>query len=390
MTEKIFPFSQLDQADLVIDAIYEGGVSGNAGDDPISKVMGCGNQGGFRYTGSVEKPRLCVLYSELTHSDWPDELNPELGQFIYYGDNRKPGHQLHETRKKGNLILKNAFDQLHEGDRQSIPPFFIFTKVGDAGRSVCFRGLAVPGSLRISQTDDLVAIWKSVDGKRFQNYKAIFTILDEPVISKDWVRSLQTDQPDHSLAPNSFLKWCQGGVYQPLIATPSVTYRTKEQQLPKTVTEMACIHWIKKYFSEHKDGEYAFEKCAAAIAQMMDKNIISCDNTRPWRDGGRDATGIYRIGLHSTYTDVEFSLEAKCYDINNGCGVDTTSRLISRLRHRQFGIFITTSYVSLQAYKEIIEDGHPVLVLAATDIAQLLVAKGLGEPDALHKWLGQF
>ena len=37
MSAKIFKFNELENADLVIDAIYEGGSSGNAGDDPISK-----------------------------------------------------------------------------------------------------------------------------------------------------------------------------------------------------------------------------------------------------------------------------------------------------------------------------------------------------------------
>ena len=147
---------------------------------------------------------------------------------------------------------------------------------------------------------------------------------------------------------------------------------------------------MKDYFSQHSEREYAFEKCASALIQLMDKNIISCDNTRPWRDGGRDATGIYRIGLPSTYTDVDFSMEAKCYALDNECGVKETSRLIARLRHRQFGIFVTTSYVSIQAYKEIIEDGHPVLIVSARDIAQLLISKGYAEETVLARWLQQF
>ena len=32
---KIFSFKELAGADLVVDAIYESGASGNAGDDPI-------------------------------------------------------------------------------------------------------------------------------------------------------------------------------------------------------------------------------------------------------------------------------------------------------------------------------------------------------------------
>ncbi len=389
MVNKVYKFHELENADLLIDAIYEGGISGNAGDDPISKLMGCGNQGGFRQKGSLSNLKYCVLYSEMSNSDWPDELNSERGQFVYFGDNKKPGHELHDTSKKGNLILKNIFYDLHSNNRKNISPFFVFTKFGGAGRSVIFRGLAVPGSLNISHTDDLVAIWKSVNGNRFQNYRAIFTILNESKIKRDWIVALQNDEPMQG-APESYLKWLKTGKYQALIAPPTVTYRTPQQQLPQSLEEKKYVEAIKQYFANHKDGEYAFEKCASSIAQLMDSNIISCDNTRSWRDGGRDAIGIYRIGTKQAYTDVEFALEAKCYKLSSSCGVKETSRLISRLRHRQFGIFVTTSFVALQAYQEIVEDGHPLLILSATDIAKILLSKGIANEAMLNIWLQQF
>ena len=65
------------------------------------------------------------------------------------------------------------------------------------------------------------------------------------------------------------------------------------------------------------------------------------------------------------------------------------SRLISRLRHRQFGILVTTSYVDIQAYREIKEDRHPIIVLAATDIAELLRNNGYTDPDSVQAWLEQ-
>ena len=63
------------------------------------------------------------------------------------------------------------------------------------------------------------------------------------------------------------------------------------------------------------------------------------------------------------------------------------SRLISRLRHRQFGVLVTTSCVDLQAYKEIKEDQHPIVIIAARDMAELLRESGLGTADAVRRWL---
>jgi hypothetical protein len=379
-------FADLTTADLIVDATYRGGNKGDAGDDPISKLLGCGNQGGFRAVSSRSSPgyALVCLYSSLADRDWPDYLDTQAGTFTYYGDNKRPGHRLEDTPRGGNRLLSESFASLHAVPhrRQTVPPFFIFTK-GERGRDVVFRGLAVPGAKGLSPTDDLVAVWKSSGGERFQNYKAIFTILDEAVLSRAWVNDLRAGNPLSSNCPAAWRKWVTTGVYLPLQAPPVVEYRTKEEQLPAKGQE-ALVQCIFDYF---KDDPYAFEHCAAELACLVDSNIAGYDLTRPWVDGGRDAVGKYRIGLKGNDITVDFALEAKCYELHSGVGVKETSRLISRLRYRQFGIFVTTSYVSLQAYKEIKEDGHPVLIISSGDIARLLVNKGYGTPQDVLQWL---
>jgi len=58
-------FGQLAGADLVLDRIYRGGAVGGTGDDPLSKLLRVGNQGGFRPAGSPKKDsvKLAVLYT---------------------------------------------------------------------------------------------------------------------------------------------------------------------------------------------------------------------------------------------------------------------------------------------------------------------------------------
>jgi hypothetical protein len=82
---------------------------------------------------------------------------------------------------------------------------------------------------------------------------------------------------------------------------------------------------------------------------------------------------------------VEFALGAKCYAPGNSVGVRETSRLISRLRHRQFGVLVTPSHVDAQAYREIRDDGHPVVILAGRDVVELLKRSGLDTPEALRR-----
>lgn len=115
--------------------------------------------------------------------------------------------------------------------------------------------------------------------------------------------------------------------------------------------------------------------------------MISYDLTRPWADGGRDAMGEYRIGWDENSINVEFALEAKCYSMGHAVGVRETSRLISRLRYRQFGVLVTTSYVHRQAYQEIKEDRHPVIVISARDIVRILKQAGYGAEETVQQWL---
>jgi hypothetical protein len=390
MPQQIFEFADLEAADLVIDATYRGGKKGDAGDDPISKLLRCGNQGGFRAAGVNRKSRfaLVCLYSSLADLDWPDSLDVRSGQFVYYGDNKSPGHSLHETPRSGNKLLRDCFSALHADPPllDHIPPFFVFTK-GGSGRDVVFRGLAVPGAEGMGPTEDLVAVWKSVKQQRFQNYRAVFTILDEPVIRRAWIAALHRGEPVTDHCPSVWAKWLNTRVYLPLKSEPVIEYRTKDEQLPSEHL-LPLVHEVYSYF---KDDPFEFERCAVELFRLMDRNIGTCDLTRRWMDGGRDAVGQYKIGPPGCGISVDFALEAKCYDMSTGVGVRDTSRLISRLRYRQFGVFVTTSYVSLHAYKEIIEDGHPILVVSSGDITRILLDAGYATPKDVRAWLsGRF
>jgi hypothetical protein len=382
-TSNRIPFSELYNADLIVDAIYEGGTSGNASDEVISKLLSVQNSSGFRFLGSTINFDLkyCVLFTTLQDLNWPDKIDYENGQFIYYGDNKSPG-EIHETPKKGNVVLRESYKFLHQEIRTKIPPFFIFSKSGE-GRDVQFKGLAVPGYPGISQTDDLLAIWKHSPEGRFQNYKAIFTILDIPIISRKWIEDLKNGNNSMVNAPEVYKQWINTGRAKPLKAEPTKKIRSKEEQIPFQKADLELINTIYDYYS----NPYEFEKCAIEIARLMDSNIIECDRTRPWVDGGRDATGKYRIGSSDNGIDVEFALEAKRYKLDASVGVKEVSRLISRLRYRQFGIFVTTSYIHRQAYQEIIEDRHPVLIISAIDIVKILKEKGINSKAKLKTWL---
>ncbi|MFT3987958.1 restriction endonuclease [Aestuariivirga sp.] len=383
---KIIRVDQLQTADLHVDACYQGRRFGNAGDDPLPKLMRVDSQGGFRYRGKVRgKLEILVLTTSMNDSDWPDALDPETGIFTYYGDNKKPGRDLHDTGRDGNLILKTIFEDSRSGaeGRRNVPPVFLFSSVGVA-RDVRFLGLAVPGASDLDASEELVAIWRTVKGQRFQNYRARFTVLDEARMSRSWIDSIIAGAPDHSLAPEAWKNWRRTGRRKPLRAARTLEYRSRAEQLPKDLEGQAMIEAIRTHF---KGRPHAFEHCAAGLARLMIPDIAGMDVTRPSRDGGRDAVGLLRVGSGPSSILVDFALEAKCYTPPTAVGVKDMSRLISRLRHRQFGVIVTTSCVDLQAYKEIKEDQHPILVIAAQDIVELLRRNGPGSLETVQKWL---
>ena len=173
--QRRIPFEQVRKSDLHLDAIYVAGRTGNIGDEPLSKMLPVGNAGGFRVSGKAPQPNLVVLFTSGEEGEWPDAIDPFTGLVRYFGDNRHPGKELHETKNKGNEILRRAFELRHSSsqDRKNAPIFLLFEKSNE-GYDVIFRGLVVPGADYLSSDDDLVAIWRSVNGQRFQNYRANF------------------------------------------------------------------------------------------------------------------------------------------------------------------------------------------------------------------------
>lgn len=389
------PFEQLQTADLIVDTVYEGGKVSGKGSEVLSKLMpNCSNSGGFRKIMRKDGsglPAYVVLYTSMSELAWPDFLDEETGIFRYYGDNRNPGKSLLDTPRKGNQLLEFVFDCLNsrDGSLKNIPPFFIFKKTGK-GWDVQFLGLAAPGNPKISPDRDLVAFWRTLDEKRFQNYEAYFTVLDtyEP-IDRRWLNALIYDNANSlQYAPAAWKRFMAEGRngIMPLVAKKLPKVPDRYAQLQSDNEGRICLEKIRNHY---KENAYGFEKCAQNLLEKMDDRFQDFTLTRPWRDGGRDALGYYVIGNSSRANyplRIDCALEAKCYSEKNSVGVREMSRLISRIRYRQFGIMMTTSYVHKQAYEEVIEDGHPILIVSASDIAQILRKNSILSGD-IDEWL---
>lgn len=395
---------------FIIDAVYKADPSRQGVDgEVLSKMLHVPNQRGFRRcTGSTtDDPKYIALFTSGEDVYWRDELDTSLGIFLYYGDQKVPGRDLEDTQFKGNYILSRIFEYACSEDeitRKRIPPVFLFKKAG--GRDIQFLGLAVPGIQGKPQKEWLTAVWGSnKDGKRFLNYKAFFTVLNtasgceaekgESGISHAWLTDIEDGHAyDSKYAPYEWIKYIDNKKIKSLTAFKETYVKSKEEQLPDANAEQektAMLQYIHDFFIE-RDRGYSFESFASYIVEQLDKNVVRIDVTRPFKDGGIDAVGLYKIFSKAPQeVTVDFYMQAKCYDpYTNAVNVKDTSRLISRIKDRQFGIMVTTSYINKQAYQEILDDGHPIVLVTGKTIMDLVFDKfEVRTLSHLKQWLSR-
>ena len=107
---KNFPFLRVAEADLVVEAVYEGGKAGTVADDPLGKLLPCGNQGGFRYSGSKKDGglKLVVLYTSSADLTGPTPLIARRASSHTSATTACPASELHDTHRGGNLFFADA------------------------------------------------------------------------------------------------------------------------------------------------------------------------------------------------------------------------------------------------------------------------------------------
>ena len=171
--------------------------------------------------------------------------------------------------------------------------------------------------------------------------------------------------------------------------------------------EQLLDEFAARLHSETQDKVSEFEPemplaLDAAVAEIMlgyleEAGVVADHEVCPYEDSagqGRCRIIGYSLPEGSTrlelFTSQYVESAVKCYKDLNSVGVKDLSRLISRLRHRQFGILVTTSHVAIQAYQEIKEDRHPIVIIVANDIVRILKAAGVSNTANIATWLSAF
>ena len=174
----------------------------------------------------------------------------------------RQGAARHSAPGKRNLAPNvRASPGPHRRDRQYLP--FSSSREGERGRDVTFRGLAVPGSFpAVAAGEDLVAVWRMSEGRRFQNYRATFTILDDESVSRAWIGDVLAGSPLTGNCPATWRRWASSGHVTPLI-TERIEIRTPKEQRPR-------------------DGPV---EGSSRRSMATSKRIPTRSNLVPWRSG---------------------------------------------------------------------------------------------------------
>jgi len=132
-----------------------------------------------------------------------------------------------------------------------------------------------------------------------------------------------------------------------------------------------------------------FEYAAKEIISLMDNRLVDMEVTRPVKDGGHDIIGYLKVGHERHELLLSVHAEAKRWGFSRAVGVKPMARLISRLKHKDLGIFVTTSYFEKQIQTEIIEDRRPIILISGGDAARILIRSelaGKGRDKQFAEW----
>jgi hypothetical protein len=310
---------------------------------------------------------------------WDDVIDLSNAEILYWGDAKN-----NETKAlddfKGNKTLRQIYDYILSGQKNLVPPILHFSK--PAVGTVKFNGLCVLNKLEISWFDD--------HGSPIRNYHAHLTILDCEKVSIKWLHSrVKTDTPNqidsHEHCPEAWKSYKKG--HKKPIDIWASRIRAESEQLPPPDSVDAKI-----LLSLLTLDSFAFEKVIVALFKELTDITHHISGTRATGDGGFDFFGTFIFPRPTRY-EISFRGEVKRYARSTSVDPKSVSRLVARLSRKEYGIFVTTSYFTKQAQREVLSDEYPIHLISGLDLVYMfkhlrLVSQGQIRQDWLEAVIG--
>ena len=305
---------------------------------------------------------------------WQDIVDLSNAEILYWGDSKA-----HPTKRlddfAGNAVLRGMFDYLLEGKREAAPPVLHFSK--PAAGVVKFNGLCV--------LDNLDLAWFYNAGRPVRNYHARLKILDCDKVGLAWLHHRAQSETialidEHPDCPNTWRRYKKGETVTIDIWRPEI--RSKSSQLPREGSDDDLL--LQRLNSLEP---FDFERVVVAMFEEIREVTHHIEGTRATGDGGFDFFGRFVLQRPLGYA-IHFRGEVKKYARATAVTPKDVSRLVARLGRQEYGLFVTTSYFTERAQREVIADSYPVHLIPAAELVKMLRFLRLAEGPVIRKeWL---
>lgn len=300
-----YRFEDLEFADFISGSVYEsrGGGFANEPLHQLFKLEGykaVGTQSGIRRSKvevkGIDTEAYIVIVNTHEVEEWKNEYNQMTRILKYYGDNRTPGKEIHDTKQKGNLTFKKVFDLAYGGEasRSKLPPIFYFERYGPRS-DMKFIGLAVPYVSGKTREEALNVNTYSTEGGTFENYEASFSIIDALHIKREWLTDLKLNRQSYS--PFAPVEWMDfivlGNIDKQKNFTPQVEIAEERIELvhTKPVTYEARLTQ-NKFRKELLDRDKGCRICGLDINE-----VLIASHIKPWAKSANDEKSDINNGL---------------------------------------------------------------------------------------------
>jgi hypothetical protein len=346
------------------------GMLNSPGIRPLKNVHGVLPPGVPAYLILVTHERSAA--SEL--NPWEDVVDLSRAEIRYWGDAKA-----HSSKRlddfDGNAVLRRVFDHLLESRRDISPPILHFSK--PRAGTVRFNGLSVLERLDLA--------WFYDGDRPVRNYHAKLCVLDCGAVSLGWLHHRATAKSIevldvHPECPDSWRRYKDGETRAIDIWCREI--RSKASQMPVEGSDDDSV--LSQLVAL---PPFDFERVVVAVFRELNEVTHHIEGTRPTGDGGFDFFGRFVLQRPLGYA-IHFRGEVKRYARNTAVSPKDVSRLVARLGRREYGVFVTTSYFTEQAQREVLTDSYPVHLVSGADLVSMLRYLRLAESGSIRSsWL---
>jgi hypothetical protein len=310
---------------------------------------------------------------------WQDHFESDSGHIRFYGDNKKPGED--PSKRPGNAALLRAFEAHSHHDpavRRRATPLLFFKRVPREGKPkgfVEFHGFGIVTSV------ELVSQFSERAGGTFSNYAFDFLVMtmtaEHETFDWNWISARRdpsrSDSDCLAIAPAAWKDWVANGeaaVSRVRRRVSKLRIEAKERQLPPKGSPAAKA--LAEVYAYYDKSKHDFEALASIVAQRVicpsEEGYKFGGLTKQSGDGGIDFVARYDVGsgFDGAFLGPARLVvlgQAKCERPDRNTHGNAIARTVARLRRGWLGVYVTTSYFSKEAQREVIEDRYPILLI---------------------------